>query len=222
MDLLEAIDSRKSVRGYKSDPVPKELLLEIFEAAIRAPSAMNTQPWQATAVTGEALEGIKKGNIEKLTAGQGPNPEIKMESFQGHYRDRQVGLAKELFRLLDISREDKAKRMQWTMQGFKFFDAPAGVIFYADKSMEPAHAYTDLGAFIQTFCLVATAKGLGTCIMGQGVMFPDVIREHTGIGEDKRIFLCTPIGYADPDFPANQLRTERVPVEDITTFVGFE
>ena len=221
MDLVDAINSRRSIRGYKPDPVEKELIMEILEIATRAPSSMNSQPWEITVVTGETLDRIKEGNIQQLTAGQGPNPEIKMEAFQGVYRDRQVGLAKQLFGLMDISREDKAKRMQWTMQGFKFFDAPAAVFFGMSNSLDPAHSYTDLGAFIQTFCLAATERGLGTCIMGQGVMFPEVVREHTKIPETCRLFLSTPLGYPDPDYPANKLHTPRVPIEDNTTFIGF-
>jgi len=42
MDILEAIRGRKSIRGFKQEPVPKEKIREILEIATRAPSAMNT------------------------------------------------------------------------------------------------------------------------------------------------------------------------------------
>jgi nitroreductase len=221
MDVIDAIRARKSIRGYKSDPVPQELLKQILETATRAPSAMNTQSWEVTVVTGEPLENIRNGNVEMLSSGKAPNPDVKMESYDGVYKERQVGLAMELFKLLGITREDKQKRNEWMMQGFRFFDAPAAIIVSTDKSLDPAHAYTDVGILMQTICLTALSHGLGTCIMGQGVMFPDVVRKHTGIPDSKRIFLSTPIGYPDPGFPANKLVTSRVPLEDSVKFLGF-
>ena len=145
MNLTEAVKGRRSIRGYKTDPVPQELLQEIIETAIHAPSAMNTQPWEITIITGEPLDNIRKGNVETATGGKGPNPEVSSERYEGVYRDRQVGLGKQLFALLDIGREDREKRMAWTLQGFRFFDAPAAIIVSVDKSLSPAHAYTDIG-----------------------------------------------------------------------------
>jgi nitroreductase len=45
MDVAEAISKRKSIRAFKSDPVPKAILKEVMEPALRAPSYDNTQPW---------------------------------------------------------------------------------------------------------------------------------------------------------------------------------
>ena len=221
MDFIETVLGRKSIRGYKPDPVPKDIIQDIIQTAVRAPSAMNTQPWEITVATGEPLDNIKNGNIETLTQGKGPNPGRPMGRYEGVYRDRQVGLAKELFSLMDISREDKEKRIAWTMRGFRFFEAPAAIFISVDKSLAPAHAYTDIGIILQTICLPAYAHGLGTCIMDQGIMFPDVVRKYTGIPDSKDIFLCTPIGYPDPEYPANKLVTPREPLDNSTRFIGF-
>ena len=92
---------------------------------------------------------------------------------------------------------------------------------FVPNSLGRRKHYTDVGILMQTICLAALARGLGTCIMGQGVMFPDVVRKHTGIPETKRVFLSTPIGYPDPAFPANQLKTARASLEENVRFVGF-
>jgi len=81
MDIVEAIRSRKSIRGYKPEPVPKEILREILEAATRSPSALNTQSWEITVVAGEVLDNIKQGNIEMLASGVMPNLEVSMKPF---------------------------------------------------------------------------------------------------------------------------------------------
>jgi len=221
MDVVEAIRSRKSIRGYKSDPVPKEILWEILEIAIRAPSTMNTQPWEITVVTGKVLNNIKQGNIEMLNSGATPSPETGYKPFESKYRERQVELAIELFRLMGIAREDKKKRAEWMQRGFRFFDAPAAIILSMDKSLnESTINLLDIGAIMQTICLTALNYSLGTCIEDQGIMFPEVVRRFTGIPESKRMMVCIAIGYPNWDFPANKLESKREPLESAVTWCG--
>ena len=221
MDIVEAIRSRKSIRGYKTDPVPGEVLREIIDIAIRAPSAMNTQPWEITIITGEVLDKIKKDNIEMVNLGVTPHPEAPHMRFEGEYRQRQVDLAIDIFKLMDITREDKEKRAQWALRGNRFFDAPAAIILSMDKSLDDsAMSFFDIGAIMQTICLAALKHGLGTCVEDQGVMFPEVVRKHTGIPESKRIMMSIAIGYPDWDFPANKLDTPREPVDNVITWCG--
>ena len=221
MDIVEAVRSRKSIREYKPDPVPKEILREILDISIRSPSTMNTQPWEITVVTGEILENIRKGNIEMLNSGAKPNPETPHKPSEGKYRQRQVDLAIQIFNLMGIAREDKEKRAEWIQRGFRLFNAPAAFILSRDKSLdESALSLLDIGAITQTICLVALNYGLGTCIEDQGIMFPEVVRKFTGIPESKRIMICIAIGYPDWDFPANKLKTNREPIDSIVTWCG--
>ncbi|MGB2800002.1 MAG: nitroreductase [Dehalococcoidia bacterium] len=222
MDIVEAIRTRKSVRGYRPDPVPKKILRDILDIATRAPSAMNTQPWEIIVIAGGVLENIKRGNIEMLESGALPNPNVSVQPFEGVYRQRQVDLAVQIFQLMGIAREDKAKRAEWMKRGFRFFDAPAAFILSVDKSLKPWWELFDFGAISQTICLAALKYGLGTCIEDQGVMYPEVIKKYTGMPESKRIIICIPIGYPDWDFPANRLESKREPVEAITTWCGFD
>jgi len=102
MDVIEAVKQRKSVRGYKPDPVPRQVLEQILEVASRAPSAMNTQPWEFNVLTGEVLENVKRNNVDLLNSGVPPNPEHVVTSWpkESIYRQRQVDLAKQLFQLI--------------------------------------------------------------------------------------------------------------------------
>jgi len=222
MDLLEAIRLRKSIRDYKPDPVPKEVLRDILDIATRSPSALNEQPWEITVVTGKVLEDIKRGNVETLACGALPNPDVPMQLLTGVYKERQVELAKQIFELMGIAREDKEKRAEWMQRGFRFFEAPAAIILSADRSIDESRTQFDLGIFSQTICLAALNYGLGTCIEVQGVMYPDVIRRFSGIPDSKRITMSIAIGYPDWDFPANKLESKREPVEAITTWHGFD
>ena len=221
MDLMEAIRLRKSIRGYKPDPVPKEILMEILDIATRSPSTLNSQPWEITIATGKVLEDIKRGNVETLISGALPNPDVPMRLLDGVYKERQVELAKQIFELMGIAREDKEKRAEWMQLGFRFFDAPAAIILSADRSIDESRTQFDLGILSQTICLAALNYGLGTCIGVQGVMYPEVIRRFSGIPESKRITMSIAIGYPDWDFPANKLESKREPVEAITNWHGF-
>ncbi len=221
MDVVEAIKRRKSIRNYKATPVPKQVLWELLTVARRSPSALNTQPWEITVVSGEVLENIKKGNLEKLAAGVMPAPEVPESRFQDKYRQRQVGLAIQLFQLMGIAREDKEKRAEWIKRGYYFFNAPAAIFITMDKSLDALYSRFDLGAIAQTICLAALNYGLDTCIHGQGVSFPDVVRKYAGIPESKRLEICISIGYPDGDFPANKLESMREPLENFVTWCGF-
>jgi nitroreductase len=223
MDIVEAIRTRKSIRKYKSDPVPKEVIREILEIATQAPSAMNTQPWEFTVITGEVLEKMKRINIEKLNSGAHLQPEHQVVGWSQDsvYRQRQVELAKQLFTLMEIPREDKKKRAEWMERGFRYFDAPAAIIISTDRSLTEGAPLLDIGAAIQTLCLAALAHGLGTCVEDQGVLYPEVVREYTGLPESKRIIMAIAIGYPDWDFPANRVESTREPVDNITTWCGF-
>jgi nitroreductase len=220
MDVIEAIKARKSVRGYKPDPVPKQILRELLEIATRSPSSMNTQPWQFTVIAGEVMEKIRRENVEKFNAGVPPQLSTTRSAYTSQYRERQVALSTQLFGLMNIAREDREKRADWTRRGYRYFDAPAAIIVSADSALGEATQF-DLGLVTQTIALAALNYGLGTCIQGQGIMYPDVLRKHTGIPESRRIGICITIGYPDWDFPANKIRSEREPVENITTWCGM-
>ena len=222
MDIIEAIQSRKSIRGYKSDPVPEEVLKEILEVATRAPSSINTQPWRIDVIAGEVMENIKKGNIEAINSGKPPNPDVPFDTYEGIYKKRQIGLVVELFRLMEITREDKEKRTAWTKRGYRIFDAPAAIILSVDKSLNAVRAFSDLGGLAQTICMTSLHYGLGTCINGQGILYPDVVRKFADIPDTRLIFLCIAIGYPNWDFPANQINTERESLDNNTSWHGFE
>ena len=75
MELIDAIEKRKSIRAFKSDPVPQEMLKSIMEQALRAPSWANTQPWEFVVVTGPQLREIQRRFLER-----GPSEPRSQES----------------------------------------------------------------------------------------------------------------------------------------------
>jgi nitroreductase len=123
VDLVEAIKSRKSIRGYKPDPVPEKVLEELLDVGRWSPSGVNAQSWEFVVLTGEVLEAVKRANVEQMDMGVEGHPDMGQPALTGPYRERQVTLGREIFRLLDIGREDRDKRVEWTKTGMRFFDA---------------------------------------------------------------------------------------------------
>lgn len=224
MNLVEAARKRKSIRGFKPDPVPRGVIEQILENAVYAPSAMNTQPWEFTVLAGEVIDKVSNENIENLRSGVSGSPEHMTGQWpkDSVFRQRQVELAKQLFSLMGIGREDKEKRMEWMERGFRFFDAPAAVIISADRALGESGPLLDLGAVMQNICLIALEHGLGTCIEDQAILYPEVIRRYTDIDEGKTIVIAIALGYPDPDFPANGVESGRVPLSENTSWFGFD
>ena len=225
MELKQAMQERRSIRGFKKDAVPRALLEEVIALANRAPSSMNTQPWHLHVLTGEPLEKVREGNSTRMLQGVPPVREISDHgAYAGVHRDRQVGIAKQLFAAMGIERDDKERRQDWVMRGFRQFDAPVSIVVCFDKSLDDngTIAHFDLGAVTYGLVLAAWSKGLGCVINGQGIMQSPVVREHAQIPEDQVIMTCVAMGWPDEDFSANAVVSTRRPVEEVTRFVGFD
>ena len=76
MDIVEAVNQRKSIRAFKPDPVPQETLKELMELALRAPSWANTQPWEFAIVGGSKVAEIGQAFMEKAKAAEPMNPDL--------------------------------------------------------------------------------------------------------------------------------------------------
>jgi nitroreductase len=225
MDFDDVILGRRSIRGYRPDPVPRELIEEIIALAMRAPSSMNVQPWNFYVITGEPLDRIRAGNTERNLAGVPQSREFRIgtRGFEGKHRERQVGVAKQLFGAMGIARDDKAGRQDWVMRGFRQFDAPVCVIVTFDKELEGMDdAPFDCGAVATALVNAAWSRGLGAVINSQGIMQSPVVREHAGVADDQVIMKSIALGWPDETFPANAVVSERKSVKEATVFVGFD
>ncbi len=223
MSYDEVVMGRRSIRGFKPDPVPLELIKEILTMAMRSPSSMNTQPWNFTVVTGDPLNRIRAGNTERNMAGVPHSREFRTgTAFEGVHRERQIGVAKQLFSAMGIARDDAPARMDWVLRGFRQFDAPVCVIITYDKVLSGSDDTPfDCGAVSTALVNAAWSRGLGAVINSQGIMQSPVVREHAGIADDQVIMKAIAIGWPDDSFPANAVVSERKSVEEAARFVGF-
>jgi nitroreductase len=220
----EVVLGRRSIRGFKRDPVPKTLIREIIEMAMRAPSSLNTQPWSFYVVAGEPLDRIRAGNTERNLAGVPSSREFRSHGeYVGVHRERQIEIAKQLFGAMGIERHDKAGRQDWVLRGFRQFDAPLSIVVTFDRSIREGDIGPfDCGGVANALVNAAWSRGLGCVINSQGIMQSPVVREHAGIPDDQVIMICIAMGYPDDSFPANAVLSRRKSVDEAAVFVGFD
>lgn len=223
MNYDDVVFGRRSIRAFQDKAVPLSVLEEVIELATRAPSSMNTQPWHLHVLTGEPLDRIRAGNTERMINGVPPSKETRDSgSYEGEHRNRQVEIAVQLFEAMEIARDDKEKRQDWILRGFRQFDAPVSIVVTYDRVLRDGDiAQFDCGALVNGLVNAAWSRGLGCVVNSQGIMQSPVVREHAGIPEDQVIMICVAMGYPDEDFPANAVVSKRRPVKEVANFVGF-
>ncbi|ARU03422.1 nitroreductase [Comamonas serinivorans] len=224
MKFDEVVQQRRSIRGYLDKPVPKALIREILGLAMRAPTSYNTQPWNFHVVSGEVLDRIRQGNVERNLAGVPDSREFRTgPAYDDVHRSRQIGVAKQLFAAMGIAREDQAGRRDWVLRGFRQFDAPVSIIVTYDRSIHGSDvAPFDCGGVVNAIVNAAWSRGLGCVINSQGIMQSPVVREHAQIPADQVIQTCIAMGWPDETFPANAVVSHRKTVDEATTFLGFD
>lgn len=224
MEYDEVVQGRRSIRGYLKKPVEKELIKEVLALAMRAPTSLNTQPWNFYVVTGATLDKIREGNVERNLAGVPDTREFrKGPGYEGAHRERQIEIAVQLFGAMGIDRYDKEKRQDWVLRGFRQFDAPVSIVVTYDRSIHGSDiAPFDCGAVVNALVNAAWSKGLGCVINSQGIMQSPVVREHAKIPDDQVIMICVAMGWPDDSFPANAVVSKRKSVDEAAHFVGFD
>lgn len=217
-----AIESRFSARAFLPRAVAREQIADILRVASRAPSGTNIQPWQVVVLTGDAKARLSR---DLLAVHDDPvqAPHHRHEQpyypspWPSPYGERRKALGKELYRLLDIPREDKAGMLHQHGRNLNFFDAPVGMIFTISRQLHLG-SWIDYGCFIQSIAIAAQARGLGTCIQAAFAPLHRVIRTNLNLSDDHIVVCGLSLGYADPSRAENTLLSAREPVAAFAQF----
>lgn len=167
MNVLEAIAQRKSVREYADSPVPRELIEQLIEAASKAPSAMNTQPWAFGVIQSrEKLQSLRGKVRDALLA------ELDAKGAPSEFRER-------------VASSDRDP----------FYGAPVAVIIYATKLDDFSAINCSLAA--QNLMLAATELGLGTCWIGVACPYfsSEQGKSDFGVPQDSKAIATLIVGY---------------------------
>jgi len=219
----EAITSRHSIRAFLPTPVPRETIQRILEVASRAPSGTNTQPWQVHVLTSEAKRRLSERILQAYNDPAQRTAHVDGYSYypqqwRSPFIERRRKVGWDLYGLLGIGKEDKARMHAQHARNYTFFDAPVGLIFSMDSVMQTG-SFMDYGMFLQNIMVAARARGLDTCPQAAFVTYHRIVHETLGLPEGHQVVCGMSLGYADPNAVENTLITEREPVASFTTFV---
>lgn len=188
MDLFEAIENRHSIRAYRPDPVPSELLAKMVYAASLAPSAHNEQPWKFYIASGESRKRLGQIMV------QGTHYLEDYMVVLGHEMDEHV--------------------LHWYSE---LGGAPAVIACTAPRVNDDfarLNKHLSIGSAIQNMLLAATHLGLGACYLTFSFWVRDEIGAMLGVPEDRVIIALVSVGY--PSHGA--VAPERLPVDDIAVY----
>lgn len=221
MDVRQAVAARRSVRGFLDTPVDVATLRGLAEAAARAPSGGNLQPWHVHIVHGDAMMRLKAEMTGKLMRGEAEAPAYAVYpvDLDDPYRARRSEVGEALYGHLGIPREDRHARRRWFAENFRSFGAPAAYFCSVDRGMGPPQ-WSDLGMYLQTLMLLAVEAGLATCPQECWAMFPETVGRVLRLPDTRMLFCGVAIGFEDADAPANALRSARADAGEWLSVVG--
>ena len=220
MKVSEAIKKRRSIRGFKPDPIPDTLLAEILDIARYAPSNCNTQPWHLTVVSGDARRKLQDAIFAEIHAGKQPNPFFTPgdQNLTGVYKDRQYQCAMDYYGVMGIERHERDKRTALAMKNWEFFDAPHVGFLSMPKALGPVNA-VDVGIYLQTLMLVLVEYGLASVPQGALALYPDPVAAMGGIPEDHAIICGLSFGYENVGAQINNAIMDRAPLSETVTLI---
>lgn len=216
--LQGLLSARRSVRGFRPDPVPGDILRRVFAMASQSPSNCNVQPWIVHVVSGDAAERVRNALHDHARGGAALSPDYPLTGpYPGQYRTRQVEAAKALFAATGVARDDLAARTESFLRNFRFFDAPHAAFILMPEWARIREA-ADCGMYAQTLMLAMRAHGIGSCAQGALGHYADIVRQALDVPEGHRVLFGIAFGYEDEAHPANTARTDRAALDDTTIF----
>jgi len=222
MELRDAVRGRRSIRRFLEDPVSEDIVNEIIAEALWAPSWGNTQPWEIKVVSGNLLKRFKNKSTEAFLSGKNPSPDIPMpipEKWPDLLKDRYNEVGRCVLESLSISRTDHGSRIAYYAQMYSLFNAPVLILITVVRNLPQSYCLLDVGIFLQSFCLLAHDRGLGTCIMGASVYYSDLARSLFSIPETRTIVIGAALGWPDSEASVNRFERKRGNLEEFVQWL---
>ena len=223
MNVSEAVATRRTVRAFLDKPVDQAVLRRVLEKAQNAPSGGNTQPWNASVITGEPLAKLLAevaAILPEGTARHKPEYAIYPPELDGAYAERRKGVGEAMYAALEIPRDNKMGRLMWFAKNFQAFGAPVLMLIHTPRYMGRPQ-WSDIGMWLQTVCLLLREEGLDSCPQEAWAIYQEQIRAVVDIPEDHIFFCGMGIGWRDPNSPVNQFPVPRAPLDEAIRWEGF-
>jgi nitroreductase len=219
MEFETVLRGRRSIRAYTPEPVARELVKQILDEARWSPSWRNTQAWSIWVVTDEALERFKERFKRAVDDGEAPSPDfVPSNDWPAACSARTAGMMQARAASLAAAglATDPAAALARMAD---LFGAPCLLVFGIEDCLVSEYATFDTGLLVQSVCLAAQDKGLGTCIVATLVRHPQMLRELLPGGEGKRFVAAVTLGHPDYEAAANRFERTRAGPDELVTWV---
>ena len=222
LSVAQAVRSRKSVRAFLDQDVPRSLLEEVLTVAARAPSGGNLQPWRLRLLSGEAicaLKAVMRSRVREAPEGEAPfEYEVYPKGLGEPYRTSRFDIGERLYASIGVARDDAPGRRGQFARNFDFFGAPAALLCFVDRRMGPPQ-WADLGMYLQTVMLLLRERGLHSCPQEAWSLYHRTVRAFVSAPTEWLLFCGMAIGYEDPAAPVNAIESPRLAFEDFAAWV---
>lgn len=188
-EFYKLVESRKSIRKYKPEAPPREMIERILAAGTHAPSGKNRQNWRFIVVTGK-----------------------KRDEYLKHSQKSWLGIKDVLQKQLKPSLYQFTERFFFTLG-----DAPVLIFCYSENTSEERY-HTSIGSVymaVENMNLAAVAEGLGCCTMGAPLEIKDEVDRFLGVTEwdeykrgELELLCGLVLGYPDHEPPKAPRKTE--------------
>jgi nitroreductase len=215
MDIMEVIRSRRSIRVFNDRIPPKEIIQECLEAATWAPNPTNQQPWEFLVVTGDSLKKISETVIKIF-----PQRMKEVDPYKGIPKSCEERKNETFEKIVSAAKEEGIDIKDLFQKNLAFYGAPVAVLFVTYKLEQSLYRHATAAA-LQNFLLAAHASGLGTCWLSSVVACQEEIKPLLKIPDEKEILDGVALGYPELDSPLNSYPRSRLPVSEITKWLGF-
>jgi nitroreductase len=221
MEVTDALKRRYTVRAFKPDPVDRNTLEKIMEAALKAPSWANTQPWEIYIAGGEVLNRLREAYVAKLRNCIPRQPDLAApKEWPPALRGRMEKLRAERMTTLERVCLDKSKLKDIAEMNYHFFYAPTVAYLCMDRTLTPWSVF-DLGLLAQSIMLAAQHFGIDSATAVNFVAHPDLLRQELMIPDELSIIIGIALGHADMAHPQNQYRSPRRSIQEAISFRGI-
>jgi len=218
MEALEAIETRKSIRAFKPDPIPGDIMNRILQACSNSPSYTNTQPWEVVVVSGKKKDELS-GKLLELAKTKAPiRPDLPLpEGWPEAMNERSREHGARRLNTLGLARNDGEGREKLRLMNFEFYGAPCAVFLFMDGSLGEWSIF-DMGLFTQNLILAAHALGVESCLQASVTNYAGEIKRILGLPENKKLVICISLGYPDETAVLNTYRSIKQKPDKFTRF----
>jgi len=216
MELIEGIETRRSIRAFKNTPIQEETLNKILRAAANSPSYTNTQPWELAVVCGKKRDKLSKliyDLASKKAATQTDIPPPK--GWLPAHKARSGDHGARRLAALGIGRDDEAAREKMRLMNFEFYGAPCAIFLFMDGSLNEWSVF-DMGLYAQNLTLAAHAFGVENCLQASVTSYAREIKKFLEVPESKKLVICIALGYPDNEAKLNTYRAIKQKPEEYT------